>query len=238
MIQYSDFVSRDIVGICQSLLKSPDWHISPTTGKICPKNTGIDWQTPWVHIHRDVNRKCEYWMPLFKLTGIRPTRCFSCWKVVVRLSALSDLFKLHDFMKFDFGNPCKCGWDNRPYTSGVYAGYFYCDSKEIGLNVLEKVRAGLKGILEHDNSITLKRGCTEMEVKHKNTWDHSITDKLIEGMFNQNVHIPDGDQPQPEIVRIHVMRRWIENASRAGDETVKRHNGGNMLAPSLTNYEE
>ncbi len=237
-VQYSEFIARDIVSMCQSLLNSPDWHIDPSNGKISPKKTGIDHTTPWVHVNRDTNRGCEYWMLLFKLTGIRPKRCHDCWKVVIRLSALSDLFKLYDFMSFDIDHPCKCGWDNRPYTSGVYAGYFYNDSKEEGLATLEKVRTGLKEVLQHDNTITLKRGCTEMEIKHGTEWDYSVKDQLTERLFIDNVEITNGDKPQPDMLKVHVMRKWIENAARIGDETVRDHNGGEMIAPSLLNYEE
>jgi len=237
-VQYSEIVARDIVEMCTPLLKSREWHIDPQTGKISPKKTGIDYATPWVHINRDVNRKCEYWMLLFKLSGVRPKKCHECWKVVVRLSTLSDLFLLSDYMTFDIKHPCKCGWDNRSYTSGVYAGYFYNDSKEQGLETLKTVREGLKGVLESEYSITLKRGCTEMEIKHKENWEYTVKDQLTERLFIDNVLIPDGDKPQPDMLKIHVIRRWIENAARIGDKTVKKHNGGNMLAPSLKNYED
>jgi hypothetical protein len=236
--QYNEFVARDIVNMCKPLLDSPEWFIDPFTGKISPKNTGIDHTTPWVHVNRDTERKCEYWMPLFALTGIRPKKCHECWKVVVRLSTLSDLFLLSDFMNFDIEHPCKCGWDNRTYTSGVYAGYFYNDSREQGLYTLEKVRAGLKNVLEFDNQITLKRGCTEMEIEHGDKWEHTVKDQVTERLFIDNVLIEGGNEPQPDIVKLHVMRKWIENAARIGDQTVKKHNGGEMLAPSLKNYEE
>lgn len=237
-VQYSELVSRDIVSICQSLLNSRDWHIDPKSGKICPKKTGIDVNTPWVHVNRDVERKCEYSMPFFQLTKVRPKRCYDCWKVVIRMTTISDLFRLSDYMHFDIEHPCKCGWDNRPYTSGVYAGYFYCDSKEIGLEILAQTREELKSVFKHDYSITLKRGCTEMEIQHGEEWAATVKDQLQESLFMQNVDIPDGDQPQPDIVKVHVMRRWVENASRIGDKTVKNHNKGEMLAPSLKNYEE
>ncbi|MBU2527629.1 MAG: hypothetical protein KKC03_13620 [Bacteroidetes bacterium] len=237
-VQYSELVARDIVAMCQPLLKGGGWYIDPKTQKITPKQVGIDFNTPWVHVLRDTCRKCEDWQIIFQLTKIRPKRCYHCWKVVIRMSTIEDLFGLRDYMAFDIKHPCKCGWDNRPYTSGVYSGYFYCDTKESGLEILKKVRADLKPVFKAEYNISLKRGCTEMEIQHKDNWENTISDQLIEGMFIQHVHIPDKNYPQPDIVKLHVMRRWIENASRMGDQTVKKYNDGEMLSPVLKNYED
>lgn len=238
MISYSELVFNDVIGMCSGLLRKPnDWNLNTKTGKITPINVGIEFDPYWVHVQRAKNRGCEYWSTLFRLTKLRAERCFSCWKVVVRMSTVSDLFRLYDFMRFDFDHPCKCGWDDRSYTVGNYAGYFYCESEEQGLDVQDNAREGLKEVFKHDYSITLKRGCTEFEMFHGPDWEYTEVDRHKEQMFMKYVDIPVIDFEQPEIVIIRAIRRWLERASKSGDQTVKKFNNGNMIAPKLKSYE-
>ncbi|NIS52984.1 MAG: hypothetical protein GWN94_18065, partial [Phycisphaerae bacterium] len=62
---------------------------------------------------------------------------------------------------------CKCGWEDRDWVHGNYGGYFYCNSKEVGLQRLETVRNAVRKNVDYGDKIDifLKRYCTEFELK-------------------------------------------------------------------------
>ena len=76
----------------------------------------------------------------FKAAGKKwvPSKCMGCWKVVVRLKTLKQLFSLLQ-LQMRMGRPSKCGIEVRESVNGLYGGYFYNHSLEEGLECYSAV---------------------------------------------------------------------------------------------------
>jgi hypothetical protein len=226
------------------LERETGYYIDSISGKL--KNaTAHDPGSPWVHAASDANRNCKVINEFWRVSNIIPERCYDCWKVVVMPNTLVQLFKLselqNDMVKEDPKCWCKCGVERRPFVPRLYGGYFYTDSQEAGLARYEQVRQNVDARISPAVNVVLKRACTEYELKANNSalWKMTKWERHMCKLFADNIEIKKEVDRQPDCLKIHVMKGWIEFACANGDQTYKFYNNGQPIyTPSVTYHKK
>lgn len=199
-----------------------------------------DPRPPWLFVKHDAEHMCFLDRQIiFERFGIIPPRCLNCWKVVVAPRTLWEVDKIHDIMEW-MDHPSKIGYESRKWTNRIYGGYFYNKSKEEGLDTLDRARELIHTYVAADVPIYLKRACTEMELscgpttewndeldENNQTWVDYIEDKFV-------VHV-EKRVPQPDFVKVKVIKDMIEWAFQWGDPTVDLYTdeGRDLVTPSV-----
>jgi hypothetical protein len=229
--EYEDLVRHDVIAMAAPLFEK-GWFVG-LNGKITciPR---IEHNLPWIFIKKHEQHNCGMWHKIyFETFKIIHSGCLSCHKVVVEPKNVKQLFKLHDLM-IRLNYPSKCGVDLRPYTNSQYAGYFYCWSQEEVEAREKKVKPLVKKYVGQTTKVWSKRYCTEFE----NKWgtegyqppDHKKWEKIVDESFE----IPPealGTHDQPEIVKKHVKRMWLDIAAfHYKDETARQFHHGQPLS--------
>lgn len=212
------------------------------------QKSGFEPESPWLFVGDHAGRHCRKWMLIyFNLYGIISRNCFNCWKVVVRPKSLEDLVKLRKLQK-KLNLSGKCGVEQREENryKGWYEGFWYC-SLDGGLEGARRYHKGLelevKNELGFQNNVILKRACTEMEnrVGPSDKWAYPKVQDAVEDALDELFVIDHAVTKQPELLKLHIIRRWIEYAWSVGDETVRKFSENQDLSygviPTVT-YQE
>jgi len=202
---------------------------------------------PWTYVRSDNSRNCVWHRDIGTIFNFIPRSCMNCWKVVVIPQTLEQLIRLFNLEKrMSKQNPyvfCKCGIEERPECTRNYGGYFYCGSKEQGLDRLDQVRANVEKHVGKDIPVFLKRSCTEFEAAfgpsdgwddikdQQGFWDH------IEDEIGRNSYIARESSHQPAIIENHVIAKWVRHAASVADPTVEKLNGGKPIFRPYVKYE-
>ena len=246
------------------LLSSGSWKIDLKTDKIVPKDRSKPAIAPWLYIRPHKEMKCGMWHQImFKHFNIMAKGCLKCWKVVVKPRTVKELFELSKYQSDVYNKPCKCGIEIRKFVFGNYGGYFYNTSLEEGLETYNRVLADMARYIftdlsmeeiEEQGLVRLKRACTEYELKFGDSskwedggeygnmdWDRWAN---VEAMVEHNVQITNPDDPtdssetvkQAGIVKVAVVRGWLDFAYDRGDESVLDFNEPDryFYTPSIT----
>jgi hypothetical protein len=158
---------------------------------------------------------------IFDMLGVIPTYCMKrCWKIVITVDTVADLFALLEVMK-ERQWPGKCGFDPRSYTFGNYVGFCYFDSREAGEEAFESRLAAVRERVPKAE-MYLKRSCTEYELKApSDTWNekNAVADALVE-ILEECVEWDFVDFNPTEYNEKRVKNYWIEQAYNRGDTTL------------------
>ena len=177
-------------------------------------------KSPWRFLKYATWMNCSLWkhITFFRLVEklprhqkFVPSWCQDCWKVVVRPKTYKQLLELEGIMG-GMDTECKCGVEIRKEVQGLYGGYFYCQSKERGLDMLDLVRekAG------HIGRVFLKRSCTEYEhsLGPSDKWKLFPFQLQIEGEFERRIYINTNTPPQSQDSIDECHRLWKEFAHK------------------------
>ena len=204
-----DYETGKLFVVAKPDLDSPWYFVRPKSA---------DWKGPM-----DCYR---YHTMLNRLMGVMPSKCLSCWKVVVAPKTLRDMWKWREVME-EMGRHCKCGIETRPIVGRLYGSYFYNQSQEQGLECLETVleaieRSGIEVIPLQGHKAILKRGCTEFEDDFgpSDKWEDQITDEMRwkEEMID-NYFISPPHYEATDMMKLRLFRSWVEFAFDRGDQT-------------------
>ncbi len=173
---------------------------------------------------REPERNCYLLKDIiFGQLGAIPTYCMKhCWKIVIKVATIADLFALLDVMTAKAW-PGKCGFDTRDYTFGNCVGFRYFNSREDGEaafdQTVEAVRARIPSA-----QLYLKRSCTEFELKAPSTaWNHE--DQFADAVaayLAEWVEWEAETHEQTEYVVARVKSYWVEKAYNVGDPTLEQ----------------
>jgi hypothetical protein len=218
-------------------------------GKLRPAFKVVDPKTPWIFVRpRDYNQ-CQIWHHiLFERIGIFPPLCLECYKVVVKPRNFKETIILLELQTNHSKRFCKVGFEERPYTFGSWGGYFYCRGLEEGQEVYQEVREMVDKFISPDVKVTLKRGCTEFEMKFGDSDKWTVPEESViwADLVDRFVDHPKF-KGQPGILKQHVIARWATEAYRQGDDTVLEFNmvdpeaikrGGHIYKPMVTYHEK
>ena len=111
------------------------------------------------HNQQDLN--CERHFRIFRQQNTISNKCFSCYKVIIKLFDVNDLIRLSFiFNNFDFLDnfemKCRVDLENK-----IYRGYIYCSSiADLDL-VTNKIKSLLLINFENNYQLETRRGCSE-----------------------------------------------------------------------------
>ena len=179
---------------------------------------------------------CQRRKEVFKNSEIISEYCFNCYKIVVELTTVLELFKLMIlFKEFELpdDNNRKCMVEGRPGATSFYKGLVYCRGLEEG----NKLHAALKQIIFNefspDTPVSLKRGCSEFALTYPEyskvengatimvypeKWreQEAIAEKNLQPWHSRPIldHYNSGDF---NIQDARVMLTWLRYAKTIGD---------------------
>lgn len=242
-INVDSLTKFDVIHTFKSLLDGGGWFIDSETKKIT-NHHALDHNRPWIYVNSDDSRLCMLYNEIFTKCGFIPTRCLGCWKVVVKLDNVKDLFRLLEWQyEYSDGHKkdrfCKCGIEKRHWVHYQYGGYFYCDSKTEGLKRFVDVREAMDKI-NPNIDVILKRYCTEFEIKLGPSKEYQQPplakqmEKEIFAAFKKDV----GNPKQPVYLIKHILRTWLEFAYDRGDKTALEFNDGKPFYTPTQTYHE
>ena len=240
-INYKELQGLDVIKILTPLLRQ-GWYINKDTGKVSMTGKeGMQQSPPWIYVNPDNNRECAVHRAVAETCQFVPGRCMNCWKVVVKMDSIVDLFGLLEWqIEYSKGHKtdryCKCGVELRDYVSSRYGGYFYNETKTEGLKRLEVVKAAMAKI-NPDAEVILKRYCTEFELQFGPTKKYVRPENAdaVEKLVSPWVESPKNPR-QPVYIRKHIMKEWIEFAHSRGDMSYIQFNHGEPLFPKVDTY--
>lgn len=234
MAMYEELCGRDIIAKLGPNLGPGRMQISSTTGKIVMPEF-IAPEIPWIVTKIPQELKCRLPFSVFfqifgNDIGMPPIVCQGCYKVVVRPRNLDELFKLQQLQEDIFTEDdrilgCKLGIEKRLFVHGLYGGYFYNRGWAKGKSCYNFVRKVIDKEISPEVPVILKRACTEMEMKFGDSRKWEITDRqrAIEQALYSCFQEEPVTAPQPDYVKIHIMRTWVEWACMYGDSTYLNH---------------
>ena len=242
---YEQAKANDIISLVRPLLEQAGYKLRDGDGKIVC-DTFMAFHTPWHHVHHADGLDCHTWHKImfdvaFGKLGRKyaPSKCHSCWKVVIRTKTLKQLFALLH-LQMRMGLPSKCGIEVRETVNGLYGGYFYNKSLEEGVWCYAQVRKEIDAdpVLGPETAVILKRACTEFELLcgPSDEWvanqEQMALEALIDKWFVRDIN--QRTQPPHAIATVH--RRWIEWAYANGDQTYLEYTNGAPIHPKVITY--
>lgn len=235
---YQKYKGRDLVQPVEHLIAGG--KLSLKNNKICC-NYKMTPSSPWVVVKIDSTRKCHFFQEvIFQSYGFIHSRCYRCYKVVVKPKTLNQLMGLLEIEK-EMDVFSKCGVETRPFVFGNYGGYFYTDSIEEGMERYRQVRKLVDDKLSDKVPVILKRGCTEFEMAWgpSDKWPIPTMEQLeIEDAIDELYDTTDHDAPQPDFLKAKTILGWIEFAYDRGDETYKSFTDGKAMGPQYVTYHD
>jgi hypothetical protein len=249
-ISYDKLGDEDLIRpLITFLQRTSNYHIG-SDGRVHTTMWGVEPDTPWIHNHSDSNKDCGLWHNvMFDLYGFIPTPCMECWKLVVSMDTVEQLFDM-DEMQRELMEFSKCGIEVRDYTPRLYGAYFYNSSVDEGQERYSQVISAMKDrpllapLLEpkdedgYPRNILLKRACTEFERKFPKSNNWVATPEQVE-MEQRIIDLFDRDFPLSQQLpnqKHHVYRKWIEFAACHGDRTYMKFNDEKPLFPAPVTY--
>ena len=206
----------------------------------------LDCDTPWISNCTSEERKCNLWGAYFNNYGIISQGCLKCYKVVMSIPTLRDLFQVLTYQK---GSEltCKCGIERRKYVGkvGKYGAYWYAPLAE----GVEGGRIVYKNIKEAfpQFPLILKRGCTEFEMMYhpSSKWedfaeerDWKDTEEILNQLFVIDPMAIKVEMNTPQLLEMSILRRWVEYAFEHGDSTYLDFTNGQALKIDLETYHQ
>ena len=236
MYKYEDFVKNDILTKAKALIDRGSYFMRDD-GKLTYTKR-LSAKSTWIHVRTKASNDCNFYHAvLFGVYKMIPLTCLNCWKVVVAPRTVSELFSRLEIQRVMHGT-CKCGIEVREYVPRLYGGYFYNESLQEGLECWRKVRDAVSEKISPDVSVVLKRACTEFENyfgpsdKWKPCANQEKIERDINGLFVRDSY----NHVQPDHLKNHVMRAWIQWAFSHGDKTYLEFTGGKPLQNGPVTY--
>lgn len=198
------------------------------------RSYGAQVETPWIHQHNEGIQKCELWHELFFTYNVMvPTYCQNCWKVVLFIPTVEDLFEVYEIQK-ELGRQCKCGMELRWTDERRYGGYFYNWGKEAGQECYKIVRKAMPQRI----NVILKCACSEYEVAcgPPDEWVPTEKQLRIEAAYKRRVMTNETKFRQLDYLKANVMLKWLHHAAHIGDLTYKKFTNGKPLVVQMKTY--
>ena len=120
-----------------------------------------------IHRRNGYDLNCNRHHKAFNKFNIIPKYCFSCFKIQIELTTVSNLIRLFfifDQLRLPKDNIRKCFIELRPGIPGTYKGLIYCSSIEEAERVFEIVKPYMQKLMLDNFDIKIKRGCTEFDL--------------------------------------------------------------------------
>ena len=194
-----------------------------------------------IHRRNGYDLNCNRHHKAFNKFNIIPKYCFSCFKIQIELTTVSNLIRLFfifDQLRLPKDNIRKCFIELRSGIPGTYKGLIYCSSVEEAESVFEIVKLYMQKLMLDNFDIKIKRGCTEFDLafpgykevddlnkivydegwkKKEELIDHEISNRSKKGkkVFNRSLSGTClGD--------ILIINNWLNYAKLINDKSYKK----------------
>ena len=211
---YEELLRRDLIGPIQTELDKGNIWIDVGTKKITLK-TYVRYNYPWVMTGVAEGRECSKWLDVwFGYYKLVSKGCHECYKVVVKPKSLKELFMVLEIQE-KLGLHSKCGIELRTWVKGMFGAFWYCPRAggiEGAKETHRKVRNAVWDKLGVITDVLLKKGCTEMEAYKgpSDQWVYTEEEEKFEAYLEENFDFGVINIIQPDLVKVHVTRAWIE----------------------------
>jgi hypothetical protein len=234
---YQKLHKLDVIGKMRYLLDGKGFRIrADGRWTRMPQDSVSVWDTPWIHQHQKPGQQCEIWHRLFfdRYKWV-PTYCKDCWKVVVFIPTVKDLFNVYE-IQHELGHPCKAGIEYRYTDERKYGAYFYNNGKQAGLDCYKMVREAIPENMD----VILKCACSEYEIEcgPPDEWKASPEQLEVEEMFKTWLVDSNMKHTQLEYMTAFTMLKWIHHAVHIGDLTYREFTNGEKLTVTMKTYHE
>jgi len=202
--------------------------------------------SPWIFVRGTANPRRHYPSCRFLLTLLHrilyresavPLGCRDCYKVKVEPRSLAELVAIRDISP---RLPCrsKCGSSlNHLVSQGAWAAFYYVDGLEMAFAVHDLVAAEMRDHprLRELPKISIKRGCTEFEMRlgPSNEWSFDETLIPLERALRPLFVSPERDADKQA-----TFLSWIATAYAIGDDSYLELTSGKRLYPPTVDYLE
>ncbi len=189
----------------------------------------------WEGQHRD---GCKRHLTLFSKLNIIPEYCFGCYKVLIEVGTVVELFKLMvvlEQVKLPWDNSRKCFTEGRPDAGGFYKGLIYCRGIKEARNIRELIAATVSQRISSQVSVTIKHGCSSYGLAHPEYEKLEPDMAVLTGGANWRAQEAlaeknnvAGKQPVPPHSYNHstyvledalIMQHWLHYAATVGDSS-------------------
>lgn len=194
-----------------------------------------------IHRRNGYDLNCNRHHKAFNKFNIIPKYCFSCFKIQIELTTVSNLIRLFfifDQLRLPKDNIRKCFIELRSGIPGTYKGLIYCSSVEEAESVFEIVKLYMQKLMLDNFDIKIKRGCTEFDLAfpgykkvddlNKIVYDEEWTKK--EELIDHE--ISNGSQKGKKIFNrslsgtclgdILIINNWLNYAKLLNDKSYKK----------------
>ena len=175
-----------------------------------------------IHRRNGYDLNCNRHHKAFNKFNIIPKYCFSCFKIQIELTTVSNLIRLFfifDQLRLPKDNIRKCFIELRPGIPGTYKGLIYCSSIEEAESVFEIVKPYMQKLMLDNFDIKIKRGCTEFDLAFPGYKEASYLNKIVY----------DEEWTKKEKLIDHE----ISNGSKKGKKVFNRSLSGTCLGDIL-----
>jgi len=210
--------------------------------KILKKNIkNLSFFDSQIHRRNGYDLNCNRHHKAFNKFNIIPKYCFSCFKIQIELTTVSNLIRLFfifDQLRLPKDNIRKCFIELRPGIPGTYKGLIYCSSIEEAESVFEIVKPYMQKLMLDNFDIKIKRGCTEFDLAfpgykkvddlNKIVYDEEWTKK--EELIDHE--ISNGSQKGKKVFNrslsgtclgdILIINNWLNYAKLLNDKSYKK----------------
>ena len=175
-----------------------------------------------IHRRNGYDLNCNRHHKAFNKFNIIPKYCFSCFKIQIELTAVSNLIRLFfifDQLRLPKDNIRKCFIELRSGIPGTYKGLIYCSSVEEAESVFEIVKLYMQKLMLDNFDIKIKRGCTEFDLAFPGYKEVDDLNKIV---------YDEGWKKKEELID-----HEISNGSKKGKKVFNRSLSGTCLGDIL-----
>ena len=175
-----------------------------------------------IHRRNGYDLNCNRHHKAFNKFNIIPKYCFSCFKIQIELTTVSNLIRLFfifDQLRLPKDNIRKCFIELRPGIPGTYKGLIYCSSIEEAESVFEIVKPYMQKLMLDNFDIKIKRGCTEFDLAFPGYKEVDDLNKIV---------YDEGWKKKEELID-----HEISNGSKKGKKVFNRSLSGTCLGDIL-----
>ena len=194
-----------------------------------------------IHRRNGYDLNCNRHHKAFNKFNIIPKYCFSCFKIQIELTTVSNLIRLFfifDQLRLPKDNIRKCFIELRPGIPGTYKGLIYCSSIEEAESVFEIVKPYMQKLMLDNFDIKIKRGCTEFDLAFPGYKEVDDLNKIVydEGWTKKEElidhEISNGSQKGKKVFNrslsgtclgdILIINNWLNYAKLLNDKSYKK----------------
>ena len=194
-----------------------------------------------IHRRNGYDLNCNRHHKAFNKFNIIPKYCFSCFKIQIELTTVSNLIRLFfifDQLRLPKDNIRKCFIELRSGIPGTYKGLIYCSSVEEAESVFEIVKLYMQKLMLDNFDIKIKRGCTEFDLAFPGYKEVDDLNKIVydEGWKKKEElidhEISNGSKKRKKVFNrslsgtclgdILIINNWLNYAKLINDKSYKK----------------